>query len=435
MAGGNWTLQDKIRPGAYLRFKNQSGGTIGLGGSGVVTIAVELDWGPQGILQELTAEEMISSNILAKLGHYSWENAVLPLYEALKNCEKVLYYRVNSGGTAAAALLGTLTVTAKYHGSRGNDLAVGITSATGGFEVATYLDGELVECQTVSASGTPQDNDWVSFQLSNTLSAAAVTALTGGSNGIATAENYGAYLTAVKGKDWQVMALPTDNSDVLPTVKTYIQDLRENSGKKVQAVVYDYCADYEGIITVKQGYVRDGVTIAPKDFTAWVAGVTAGAETAQSNTYRIVDGADEIIGEMDSAAIEFGLTQGYFLLSRRTDGTIVVEQDINTLISSATELRKNRMLRTLDRIANEVAHRFETGYLGKIDNDGAGRDLFKQELVTYLESLAAAGALERFDDESDITVSRGTSADTVTVILAVQPVDAMEKLYMTVEVQ
>ena len=156
---------------------------------------------------------------------------------------------------------------------------------------------------------------------------------------------------------------------------------------------------------------------------------------AESNTYRVVDDAEEIIGAMTNQEIETALAQGYFLLSTRTDGTIVVEQDINTLVSSNSELRKNRMLRTLDRIANEVAHRFEQGYLGKIDNDGAGRDLFKQELVSYMESLAAAGAVETFDGSSDITVERGLSADSVTVTLAVQPVDAMEKLYMTVEVQ
>ena len=52
-----------------------------------------------------------------------------------------------------------------------------------------------------------------------------------------------------------------------------------------------------------------------------------------------------------------------------------------------------------------------------------------------MESLAAAGAVETFDGSSDITVERGLSADSVTVTLAVQPVDAMEKLYMTVEVQ
>ena len=273
------------------------------------------------------------------------------------------------------------------------------------------------------------------FQSSGALVALAVTSLTGGANGTVASENYTAYLTAVKGKDWQVMALPTDDDDIFPNVKAYIRDLRENDGKKVQAVLYDYAADYEGIITVKQGYQRDGVTVSPTNFVAWVAGVSAGAEMAESNTYRVVDDAEEIIGAMTNQEIETALAQGYFLLSTRTDGTIVVEQDINTLVSSNSELRKNRMLRTLDRIANEVAHRFEQGYLGKIDNDGAGRDLFKQELVSYMESLAAAGAVETFDGSSDITVERGLSADSVTVTLAVQPVDAMEKLYMTVEVQ
>ena len=151
---------------------------------------------------------------------------------------------------------------------------------------------------------TPVANDWVTFQSSGALVALAVTSLTGGANGTVASENYTAYLTAVKGKDWQVMALPTDDDDIFPNVKAYIRDLRENDGKKVQAVLYDYAADYEGIITVKQGYQRDGVTVSPTNFVAWVAGVSAGAEMAESNTYRVVDDAEEIIGAMTNQELK-----------------------------------------------------------------------------------------------------------------------------------
>ena len=49
MAGGHWTLQDKIRPEHTFDLKTQNGGSIGLGGSGIVTMAVELGVGPQGV--------------------------------------------------------------------------------------------------------------------------------------------------------------------------------------------------------------------------------------------------------------------------------------------------------------------------------------------------------------------------------------------------
>ena len=105
-------------------------------------------------LQELTAEEMNGGGTLSKLGFHSWDTAILPLYEALKNCEKVLYYRVDSGGIAASATLGKLdSHSKKYNGVRGNDLAVGIATVSNGFEVSTYLDGNLVHQQIVLSRG------------------------------------------------------------------------------------------------------------------------------------------------------------------------------------------------------------------------------------------------------------------------------------------
>ena len=70
---------------------------------------------------------------------------------------------MDSGGTAASATLGNLTATAKYNGVRGNDLAVGIATVSNGFEVSTYLDGNLVHQQIVLSGATPVANDWVTF--------------------------------------------------------------------------------------------------------------------------------------------------------------------------------------------------------------------------------------------------------------------------------
>lgn len=129
---------------------------------------------------------------------------------------------------------------------------------------------------------------------------------------------------------------------------------------------------------------------------------------------------------------------GFFLLSYRTDGRVVVEQDINTLVngdySKGNALCKNRVIRTLDEIANTVSSLFENYYIGKVDNNEVGRSLFKSDILDYCSDLVAINAITSFGGSEDVDVLAGNDGDSVVVHMAVQPVDAMEKVYMSVEV-
>ena len=63
-----------------------------------------------------------------------------------------------------------------------------------------------------------------------------------------------------------------------------------------------------------------------------------------------------------------------------------------------------------------------------------GRNLFKADIIDYLNKLQNMAAVQNFDSTTDIEVLAGEAIDAVVVNLAIQPVDAMEKLYMTVNV-
>lgn len=437
MSGGTWTLQDKVRPGAYLRFSADAAWNQASAGAGVAAIALEMSWGPEEEVLELYAGDLLSGSYESLLGYPYNHSKLLAIRECLANCNKLLLYRVNTNGYKAQGELGALMVTAKYTGNRGNDISVSVAESGASFVITTYVGGEEKERQVVS-QGAPVDNQWVDFDLKGDLAPVAATPLNGGSDGNATVAQYGEYFEVMRNRDWQVMALPSADTDLPPLLKEYIYDLRENVGKKVQGVAYDYAANYEGIITVDQGYVKNGVRVEPHIFTAWVAGVSAGAEINQSNTYRVIENAQSIINQLDTGAIEEKLNKGYFVISRRTDGTIVAEQDINTLtapgVGKNSVFRKNRVIRTLDKIANGITNMFEASYIGVISNNAEGRDLFKQDITVFLRDLAAIGAIDDFAGADDIEVSAGTSPDSVMVSLAVCPVDAMEKLYITVEV-
>ena len=111
-----------------------------------------------------------------------------------------------------------------------------------------------------------------------------------------------------------------DDDDIAAEAVEAIRTMREDLGKKVQAVVYDYAADYEGIISTKQGYITASDTISAVDFVAYAAGISAGGRFALPNTYREIEDALNIVNPMTSEEIETALATGYMVISRRTDG-------------------------------------------------------------------------------------------------------------------
>jgi hypothetical protein len=304
------------------------------------------------------------------------------------------------------------------------------------FDVVTYLKGAEVDRQTVSGISFLAGSAWVDFSGAGDLAESAGIPLVNGTNGTADTASWTGYFAAIKGyKPWNTMAVISGIPSVPIAVKAFIQGLREDVGRKVQAVVLDYPgANYEGIISVDQGFTTlAGETVSPELFTAFVAGLTAGSAINKSNTYAIIPDADFIIGEADESNIPDLLRSGHVLLSRRQDGAIVVEQDINTFTAfspdKGREFSKNRVIRTIDGYANDIRQLFEAGYIGKVSNNAIGRDLFKADVISYLTRLQDQEAIQNFDSAQDIKISAGVEIDEVVLDLWIQPVDAMEKLY------
>lgn len=67
------------------------------------------------------------------------------------------------------------------------------------------------------------------------------------------------------------------------------------------------------------------------------------------------------------------------------------ETDINSFTEfSAVKPRgfsKNRVIRVIDSIGNDIKDIFESMYIGKVDNSEQGRNLFKKEVLQYFETM------------------------------------------------
>ena len=451
-AGGTWTVQNKQRPGAYINFVSVPKPVGTIGDRGVMTACLPMTWGPAGQLITLYGEDLLNGKSLAKVGCTAFDtDESLPYRLALAGSYKALLFRADTGGTKATNVIstGVLTANAKHAGTTGNGISVVITAdkpQEGQYTV--YILFKLVQQESFVVSELADfsdiESEWVDFIVPASPSSTEIpvttgAVLSGGTNGTVTGETtYPAYFSAVDGEQWQCMAINT-SAAVGAQVTEFIKLLRDTRGKKVQAVVHNYpAADYEGIISVDQGFktAQDSVTVDL--FPLYVASITAGANVNESNTARVVQDALSIINPIAEEDIEDALKAGKFLLSYRQDGVVCVEKDINSLHSFTVDknyaFSKNRVVRCLDEIGNKTALVFNRNYCGKVDNDDVGRNLYKTELISMMDQLQGIGAVQNFEGTSDITVLPGNDVDSVVVDLLVQPVDSMEKLYMTVNV-
>jgi hypothetical protein len=435
MAAGTWLTQNKVRPGVYINFESVAKPLGSLGDRGVVTMPLLLSWGPPKQIIKIEA----GADTFDVLGYGI--NDLLLVREALKKAKTLLLYRLNTG-TKASATIGTLTATAKYGGIRGNDISITIqvnVDDPAKYDIKTLVDGNEVDAQTVSAISGLQDNDWVVFSGTGSLEAAAGVPLQGGADGTVSNQDYMDYLAAIEVQDFNTMALPSDDASSKSLIAAFIKRVRDE-GKKVQAVLANYpTADYEGIISVKNGVMlSDGTVIDATQATAWVAGATAGANVNESLTYQAYDDAIDVDVRYTNTQIIDALTNGE-LVFVPLNGKAVIEQDINTFTSYTSEkgkqFSKNRVIRLLDGIATDFRRIFETYYIGKINNNDDGRNIFKNECVNYLTMLQNISAIQNFDSQSDITVSQGDEADSVVVDLLIQPVDSIEKIYFTIRIE
>ena len=433
-------MQNKILPGSYINFVGYANAAT-LGARGTAALPLELDWGPEGQIYTLEAGEF-NQTALEVFGHDATAAELLLIREALKRCSTLLVYRVNAGGSKAGATVGGMTVTARWGGTRGNDIKVALlANGSSDVDVVTYLDGAETDRQTVAKSGGAADlkaNDFVSFGTAETLTAAAATALTGGTNGTVNTAAYTAWLTALEVESFNAVGYPGTDAAVKALVDAFVKRLRDEDGRKVVGVLYQYTtADSIGMLSVKNGVkLADGTVLTGDKAVAWVTGATAGAEVNESLTNTAYDGAVDVDVKYTKGQYEAAIQAGEFVFYADS-GKARVLSDINTRTTFGSGVSEdwtsNRVVRVMDGWANDVARIFGERYLGTQTNSDTGRALFKADLVALGKEYEGIDAISGFVPD-DITVLQGSGKRDVSVSCALTPNDSMEKLYMTVTV-
>lgn len=444
MAGGTWTSQNKVRPGVYIRFKSTAGLGLTVGERGTVTICEPLSWGPVAQVMEIEA----GMDVTPYTGYDITNPKNLFLREIFKGSNrtaaprKVLLYRPTASSSAKATVtIGTLVVTAKYPGARGNDISIVVTELTepeDTFTVSTVVDGEIVDQQTGKQAGDLASNDWVDFSGTGVLTADSGKSLASGADGTVQSAAWSAYLQTIEPYKFDVMIYDGSDTTVQSAMISFVKRIAEDAGQYSQLVAAGLTdPDSRFVINVNSGAtLSDGTVLTAQQCTWWVGGVQAGALYNQSLTYAQYPGAVSASPLMTNSQYESALQAGKLVFFAE-DGQVKVEQDINSLVTYTADIgrvfRKNRVMRLCNTIANDVYAQFSANFIGVVNNNDVGRSQFKAAIVGYLLDIQGNQGIQNFSAD-DVEVLAGGDIDAILVNIAIQAVDSVEKIYLTIEV-
>ncbi|HBI63018.1 MAG TPA: phage tail sheath protein [Lachnospiraceae bacterium] len=444
MAGGTWTSQNKVQPGVYINTKSKGNLPVSIGEKGIVAIAEPLSWGPPGVIQEIIPGEDLKPYI----GYDITSPKAVFLREIMKGSDttpgpiRILLYRpAGTNGAKAAATIGGLTVTSLYDGVRGNDITIIVQEdpdITDTYEVSTVIDGTIVDKQSVTGISDLKANGWVAFSGTEAFTETVGTPLSGGTDPTVTPSDYANFLQALEPYSFDILIYDGTDSSVIQAVTLFVKRISENVGRKCQAVMAEAEeSNTEWVISVNNGVkLSDGTVLTAQQCTWWLGGAEAGALYNDSLTYAQYPNAVEAVPKLTDTQITQAIKDGEIVFIDNFD-TVKVCTDINTLTSftvdKGQEYSKNRVMRTLNQFCNDVYRQFSLYYIGKTDNNEAGRNLLKGWIVGYLNEIQANNGIQNFVAD-DVTVEPGNSVDSVLVNAALQPVDAIEKIYITVTV-
>ena len=431
LGGGTFVTQNKTLPGAYINFVSAAAASATLSDRGVATMPLELDWGKEGEVFEVTNGDFQKNSM--EIFGYEYTNEKLKGLRDLFLGARTLYaYRLNGGGTKAS----NTYAEALYGGTRGNDLKIVIQKNVDNdelFDVTTILGTTTVDTQTVAEAADLVANKYVSFK-SAALAVTASTPLTGGTNKTVDGAAYQDYLDKIEAYSYNAMGVVVTDDTTKNLFVSFVKRLRDEMGIKFQLVLHSKAADYYGNINVKNRVTDSGWSEAAAVY--WVTGAEAGCEVNRSCQNKVYDGEFTIDTDYTQSELEAALNAGEFVF-HKVGSDIRVLSDINSMVTTSDTqgdiFKDNQTIRVIDQIANDIAVLFNTKYLGVVPNDAAGRISLWSDIVKHHQQLNDIRAIENFAD-SDVVVEQGDTRKSVVVTDTVTVVNAMDKLYMTVTV-
>lgn len=278
LGGGTFVTQNKTLPGAYINFVSAAAASAALSDRGIATMPLELDWGKEGEVFEVTNGDF-QKNSMEIFGYEYTNDKLKGLRDLFLGARTLYAYRLNGGGTKAS----NTYAEALYGGTRGNDLKIVIQKNADNdelFDVTTILGTSEVDIQTVAAASDLVPNKYVKFKTGAELAVTASTPLAGGTNKTVDGTAYQAYLDKIEAYTYNTMGVVVTDDTTKNLFVSFVKRLRDEMGIKFQLVLHNKAADYYGVINVKNS-VTDAA-FGEAALVYWVTGAEAGCEVNRS---------------------------------------------------------------------------------------------------------------------------------------------------------
>ena len=248
-------------------------------------------------------------------------------------------------------------------------------------------------------------------------------------------------LEKLKTEDFNVLCYPyekssTASSTAKQTIATWIKAMQDDEGANITGVLANYKGDSDYLIDNTQKIILSDLSeLTADEVTAWIAGVTAGANITESNTSRRFEGAVDVSPRLTRTAMETAIKAGEFIFSVDKAQNVTVVADVNSLTTTTQDkgdiMKQNRSVRTAYGIREDISNVWNSNIKGKYNNNADGRSIFKAALVDYFTELERREAIQNFDADQ-VSVEAGDAINAVVVNCAVQLVGSMEIAYVTV---
>ncbi|MER2006719.1 MAG: phage tail sheath subtilisin-like domain-containing protein [Psychrobacillus sp.] len=433
LGGGPFLTQNKVLPGTYHNFISAARAFVNLSDRGYVALPIAHDYGVDGTVLTLTAEDL-QKNSQELLGYDYTHEKLKPFREVFRKAHTAFVYFLKGSSAAPAS---NDYATANFKGLRGNDLKVVIQTNvddSAKFDVSLYLGANLVDEQKAVVAADLVANAYVTYKNDATLTVTAGVPLTGGSDGTVTPVQHQNALDEFEAYGFNALVCDSTDSGIIGLYEAYTKRLRDEVGAKFQLIVHNLAnPDHEGLIVVHNKAVEGEAKLV-----YWTAGSAAGCAVNASNTNMAYDG--EYTVNFDGAKTQLQLTNllkaGKFVFHRVGEETRVLE-DINSFVSFSPDKNEdfsmNQVIRVLDQIAIDTAHLFNTRYLGKVPNDQDGRISLWNDLGSHRLEMQRIRAIQNYNKDV-LKVEQGNSKKAVVVNEVVEPTVAMSQLYITTTV-
>ena len=357
LGGGTFVAQNKVLPGAYINFVSLAAASATLSDRGIATMPLELDWGVEGAVFEVTNADFQKNSM--KIFGYSFDHEKMKgLRDLFMNITTLYAYRLNGGGNKAT----NTYATAKFGGVRGNDLKIVIQKNVDDesmFDVKTVLGSTVVDTQTVAKAADLVANDFVTWKTAE-LAVTAGIALEGGANGTVDGSAHQNYLDKIEAYSFNALGVVTKEESIKGLYESFVKRLRDEVGAKFQAVLYNKAADYEGVINVKNKITDEGWD--ESCLVYWVTGIAAGCAVNKSNLNKIYDGEFTVDVDYTQTQLTKAIQAGEFVL-HQVGSDVRVLEDINSLVTTSDTkgdiFKDNQTIRVIDQIAYSLIDAFK----------------------------------------------------------------------------